>query len=318
MEEALLDKYTKTYGIRFSKGQKKRFIKSLKEDFSQIGYESTCIQGKKLLSKSNNYLFGNMKQVKTILVVPYDTPEKKFWNKVVYYPFNGTKTASKTLAATYVPILIFFVLIFGGIYGLQPMLTNSELSIFVSLLLVALTLFLMFWMMHGLGNRKNYNRNSATIATAVSIAKRLTKDERRKIGFLFTDKNKMRFPGAEACAKDFASAGKNPSLVVLDCIGNGSITQIAYNPQNRKIAMEIAKYYPVKNKSPEAIKLSEDMRMQSAMSFFKKAVVVASGDFDKDGNLSVMGTGTGKDTVVQKDTLHNNEEMVYTFLHNQK
>lgn len=318
MEDAILNKYTKEYGVRFSTRQKKRSMKALQEDFSALGYESTLIQGKKLIFKTDNYLFGSMKQVKTVVIIPYDTPEKKFWNKVVYFPFNGTKTASKTLAATYVPIFVFFVLIFGGIYGLQPMIANPKASIFFSLLLVILTIFLMYWMLHGIRNKKNFNRNSASIATALCIAKRLQKDERKKVGFLFTDKNKMRFPGAEACAKDFINAGKNPTMIVLDCIGNGSISQIAYNPQNRKTAVDIAKYYPVKNKSPEAVKLTDDMRMQSAMQYFKKAVVIASGEIDKDGNLAVMGTGTGKDTTIQKTTLQNVEEMVYGYLHNQK
>lgn len=318
MENKLLEKYTETYGTRFSKRQKKAFLKALHEDMNALGYESTLIQGKKLLSRADNYLFGNMKQMKNVIVVPYDTPEKKFWHKVIYFPFDGTKTANKTMAATYVPILVFFVAIFGGIYGIQPMLKDSSLAFIVSMLLFLLTLVLIYWMMHGFQNRHNANRNSAAIAAAVDIATKLDKEERRKTGFLFTDKNKMRFLGAEACAKDFANAGKNPYVIMLDCIGNGSQTRIGYNPQNRKIAIEMAKHYPIKGVSVDAVKLSEDMRMQSAMSYFKKAIIVSSGELDGEGNLYVMGTGTGKDRSVNKETVEHNGEMVYRYLHNQK
>lgn len=318
MENKLLEKYTETYGTRFTKRQKKAFLKALHEDMSALGYESTLIQGKKLLSRADNYLFGNMKQMKTVIVVPYDTPERKFWHKVIYFPFDGTKTANKTMAATYVPILIFFAVIFGGIYGLQPMMKNSSLAFGVSMLLFLLTLMLIYWMMHGFQNRHNVNRNSATIAAAVDIAQKLNKDERKRTGFLFTDKNKMRFLGAEASANDFANAGKNPTIIMMDSIGLGSQTKIGYNPQNRKIAMEIAKHYPVKNTSVETVKLSEDMRMQSAMSFFKKAVIISCGEVDDSGSLYVMGTGTGKDRTIDKETLEHNEEMVVQYLHTQK
>ena len=104
MDKTVLEKYTKTYGTRFSRRQKKRFIEALHQDFHALGYEPTMIEGKKLLSHAHNYLYGNMKQMKTVIVVPYDTPERKFWKKVLYFPFDGTKTANKTMVATYVPI----------------------------------------------------------------------------------------------------------------------------------------------------------------------------------------------------------------------
>ena len=80
--------------------------------------------------------------------------------------------------------------------------------------------------MHGFHNSHNYNRNSATIAAAVEIARGLSRDERKKTGFLFTDNNKMRYIGAEAAAKDLANAGKNPTLICLGCIGKGDTVQI--------------------------------------------------------------------------------------------
>ncbi len=184
MDKTVLEKYTKTYGTRFSRRQKKRFIEALHQDFHALGYEPTMIEGKKLLSHAHNYLYGNMKQMKTVIVVPYDTPERKFWKKVLYFPFDGTKTANKTMVATYVPIFLFFALIFGGLYGLQPLITSTGLASLISCGLFLLTVMLMYWMMHGFHNAHNYNRNSATIAAAVEIAKGLNRDERKKVGFL--------------------------------------------------------------------------------------------------------------------------------------
>lgn len=203
-------------------------------------------------------------------------------------------------------------------YVIQPKLSNAQASLFSSLILIILTLFLVYWMLHGIQNKHNFNRNSASIATAIAVANRLTKDERKRVGFLFIDKNKQRFAGAAACAKNFVQVGKNPSFIVLDCIGNGSQTQIAYTPQNRKTAIEIAKYYPQKNSPPATIKLNLNTQMPTITSYFKKAVVIASGELDDTHALVVMDTGTGNDQKLQNETIQKNEDMVYSFLHHQK
>ena len=85
MDKTVLEKYTKTYGTRFSRRQKKRFIEALHQDFHALGYEPTMIEGKKLLSHAHNYLYGNMKQMKTVIVVPYDTPERKFTERKCFF-----------------------------------------------------------------------------------------------------------------------------------------------------------------------------------------------------------------------------------------
>lgn len=317
MDKTLMEKYTKKFGIRFTRRQKKSFMEELQQEFASLNYASALIEGKGLLSHSYNYLFGNLKQIKTILVIPYDTPERKFWKKVRYYPFDGTRTASKTVVATYVPIFLFFVLLFAGLYGLRPLITSAKVASLLSLGLFLLTVILMYWMLHGFHNAHNANRNSASIAAAIDIARSLSKDERKKIGFLFTDKNKMRYTGAAAAAKDLADAGKNPTLICLDCIGVGDTLQIGFNPQNRKLANEIAKYHPVK-KHIETVKLSEEMRAQHAMAHFKKAVVISCGELDEDGCLCVYGTGTSKDDHVDMDVLDANVMMIKAYLHNQK
>ena len=317
MDHKLIEKYTKTYGVRFTRRQKKKFIKDLCEEFEAIGYSHTMIEGKKMFSRAENHLFGNLKQMKTIIVVPYDTPERKFWNKVVYYPFDGNKTASKTVVATYLPMGIFFAILFVGLYGLQPLVTSMGLSAILSVGLFLLTILLMYWMLHGFHNSKNYNRNSASIVAALEIARSLDKDEKRKIGFAFTDKNKLRFVGAECFAQDLAEQGKNPTLICLDCIAKGSEVQIGFNPQNRKLATELAKYHPEK-KQMELIKLDDQMRLQNAMSYYKKAVVISSGELDKNGALVVNGTGTGKDREIDLHVLENNIKMVKEYLQNHK
>lgn len=322
MDQSVLQKYTKTFGCRFTRAQKNKFLHALHEDMNELGYESVKIPGKKGLSKAENYLFGNVKQIKTLIVVPYDTPEKKFWHKVLYYPMDGSKTASKTMAATYVPLVVLFAIIFVAVYIIQPRIqadtsTSLIINTIISIVTFALTITMVYLMLHGAKNKHNVNRNSATIAEVMRIASMLNKDERKRVGFLFTDKNKLRFIGAEASVKYLNENSKNPTIIYLDCIGKGSKTCIGFNPQNRKLATEITKSYPDK-KSLDVMKLNEDMRLQSAMSFFRKAVIISSGDMDEQGNLYVLGTGTGKDTNIDETLLDKTGDMIYTFIHTQK
>lgn len=46
MDKTVLEKYTKTYGTRFSRRQKKRFIEDLNQEFHSLGYESTMIEAR--------------------------------------------------------------------------------------------------------------------------------------------------------------------------------------------------------------------------------------------------------------------------------
>ena len=318
MDKAMIKTYTETFGCRYTKAQKNKFLQELKKDMKELGYEAEEIKGKKLVSRARSYLFGNVKQIKTLIVVAYDTPEKKFWKDVVYYPMDGTRTASKTMLATYVPVLVLFALVFAGVYVIQPMLTSFAAATAMSIFMFAMTIGLVYLMLHGVHNRKNYNRNSAAVITALNIAAQLNKDERKKVGFLFTDKNKNHFLGAESSMQFLNEKGKNPNIICLDCIANGSYVRVGYNPQNRKLAADMVKYNPDKNVAIECVKLHDDMRLQSAMSFYKKAMIVSCGELDQEQNLYVMGTGTGKDTVIDETWMQLIGDMIVRYLHAQK
>ena len=149
----------------------------------------------------------------------------------------------------------------------------------------------------------------------MEVAHSLSKEERAKTGFLFTDKNKQYFLGAEASANYFHEQHKQPELIVLDCIGKGSCMQIGFNPQNRKLAAELAKHDPSKT-TIECVKLNETMRSQHMMAYFKKAVMVACGELEGE-DLCVLGTHTGKDTELDEGLLDRVKKMLLGYLKHQ-
>ena len=85
MNDNRIEKYTKQFGTRFSRKQKNKFKDEIAKEFSELGYEMKEIEGRKWLNKAKDYFFGNIKNAKTVIVVPYDTPERKIWNKVFLF-----------------------------------------------------------------------------------------------------------------------------------------------------------------------------------------------------------------------------------------
>lgn len=318
MDQTLLEKYGKIYGTRFTKAQKQKFVDAITQDFAEMDYVATNIKGKKLLARSNSYFFGNIKNMKTLIVVPYDTPERKFWYRTFYYPFDGTKTLNKNMLGTFAPLILLYVFIFGVLFLGKPLISSPEAASVVSTGMFLLVLLLIYMMAHGIRNKNNAVRYSASISTAVAIAKRLDRDERKKVAFLFTDKNKTSFLGAQSSIEELNKSNKKPNIICLDTIGSGDTSMIGYVPQNRKMASEVASHYPLKKTNIQTVKLDDQMRLQTPFSFFPKAVVVASGSVDVDGRLLVMGTAKASDKQVDIETVQHVEDMVYVYLHTQK
>ena len=90
--------------------------------------------------KAEDYFYGNRKRMKTVIVVPYDTPERKFWHKVFYFPLDGTKTMNKTLIATYVPIILLYVFILAGLYIGGNFLSAPTMANLMSFLMFVLVI----------------------------------------------------------------------------------------------------------------------------------------------------------------------------------
>ena len=309
MNKKIIDKYTKEFGVRFSRRQKRKAALVLMQDMKEAGYENIEITGRKLLSKAENYLFGNIKTMKTVIVVPFDTPQRCFWNKIPYYPLNGNKTANKSVIPFYAPVLLLYLLVFVMLWAAGSFALSPQITFGLSLFIYFLIFFLLYLMTIGIANRNNFNRYSLSVATAIELAQRLGKEEKRKVGFLFTDKNKTGYLGAKLAIEKFLEENKNQDFVCIDCIGKGSVIQIGYNPNMRKTAAKIKQKQNV-----ELVKLTDGMRMQNAMGIFSRAVIIARGDYDKDGQLCITTTCTPKDKHIEEDMADLVVDMLYDYL----
>ena len=311
MDQNIFKKYSEAYGTRFTNKQKAAFRKALIEDFKEIGYSHTLITGKKNLSRAVNLQFGNMKHAKTVIAVPYDTPQHIFWWKSEYYPLDGLTSANKNLIPQFAPIVLLYVILLGLIYGSEGRL-NAQGANFMFLLVSFLMVVLFYLMLHGVANRKNYVRNSAGIAAAYEIAKGLSKDEQRTTVFLFIDRNKARHLGAHIAAEDFLKQTRNPNVILFNCFALGSQLQLGYTPQTKKLALELSKLCG--EEKLKTVALDDAMRSSSAAEHFVKAIVIAAGEADEKGRLFVKNTATAKDRLIDEANIDRVIQMVSSYL----
>lgn len=311
MDQNIFKKYSEAYGTRFTNKQKAAFRKALIEDFKEIGYSHTLITGKKNLSRAVNLQFGNMKHAKTVIAVPYDTPQHIFWWKSEYYPLDGLTNANKNLIPQFAPIVLLYVILLGLIYGSEGRL--NAIGANVMFLLVSFLMAVLFYLMlHGVANRKNYVRNSAGIAAAYEIARGLSKDEQRTTVFLFIDRNKARHLGAHIAAEDFLKQTRNPNVILFNCFALGSQLQLGYTPQTKKLALELSKLCG--EEKLKTVALDDAMRSSSAAEHFVKAIVIAAGEADEKGRLFVKNTATAKDRVIDEANIDRVIQMVSSYL----
>ena len=199
---------------RFSRRNKKRFLSALDEIFEEEGYAGKDIDKRRLfLTRDRMYAFE--KTAKLYVVVPYDTPERLFWHKTKHYPLDGNRSLNSNMVATYVPAVIFYVLILLFITFVVPLFEDPLVQGFINLVVFICTLLLIVLLIKGVSNRHNHNRNSAAVIAAVEFMQSLNKDQKRRVGFVFTDRNRRRCEGAAILMKYFQEQKKNPDIAEL-------------------------------------------------------------------------------------------------------
>ncbi len=292
--------YTKKVSSRFTARDKQKFRSQIEKDFRELGWDTTVMKRKSGFSKVTNIVAGDVKFAKVVVAVPYDTPAKVYWPNSKYYPLNGTRSNLKGFLPLYGPALIIYGIILAVLSFQNQFFNNEVMKVAFSIFSMVILAFMMYYLLHGFRNKHNDTRNTASIIAVLEIAKSLSKDKKRKVAFLFTDKNVHRHAGAKVAMQELEKMGKNPTIISLNCIGRGKNMVIGYLANSRKLAQDLNRKLDVRLKQ---VQITENMRMQSAMEHFPKAVVIASGMFDEKQELCVMGTGTSKDNYIEDENI---------------
>ncbi len=307
----LLKRYSQDYKVRYTRNQKNKAIKAIKEDMLALGYECEEIKQSKFgLFKTIDYFFGDLKQAQYVFVVPYDTLDFKFSRKVEYYPMNGQLNTSKNMKATYLPMIFFYVLILIGVYGTTMVTSNQTILMIVNYLMLLCMAILLYMMLHGFACRHNTNRNSASIALSIALAQAIDKGKRSKVAFVFTDKNKMDYKGNKLFQEKLEENNRNPLMIILDCLGKGSETRICYLGGLRNEATRLANNFKYNDEKITLVKGDGEKLLQTGLAPFKKAMMISSGYVNEEQQLWVKDTCNGKDKEIDEARLTSILEML--------
>ena len=197
---------------------------------------------------------------------------------------------------------IFYVLlILLFITFVVPLFEDPLIQGFINLIVFICTLLLIGLLIKGVGNRRNTNRNSAAIIAAVEFMQSLNKDQKRRIGFVFTDRNRRRCDGAAVLMNYFQEQKKNPDIIELNCIGTGDTLGIGYRMHGKRLAALLNA-----GKSGMKTRMSDmngDKCLQTSMYHYEKGVMICCGTPDEKGGLLVSDTQCGKDRVMEERNL---------------
>ena len=278
---------------RFNRRQKEKFLKHLDEIFEEQGYPSLRNEKRDFRGLTRNAIYAFEKSTKVYIAVPYDTPEHLFWYKSEYFPLDGGRSMNKNMIATYIPALIVYAIILIVVMFVAPLITNLAMQMFINLGVLISTLFLLFLMFRGIGNKYNANRTSSSVIAAVDFLKKLDRDQKRRIGFIFTDRNQKNCQGAKLLSSYFAQQNKNPEIIWLNCVGEGDTIGIGYRMHGKRLASSLNA--GKKSKASLLCEMNGDKCMQTVMTYFDKGVMICAGRRDDKGSIVVNGTQSAKD-----------------------
>ncbi len=317
MDQKLRQIYIDDLGCRFYAKQKAAVRESLVEEFEELGYSSQVQSKRNLILKAHNLIFGNLKSTRYVVMVPYDTPGRIFWPKLHYYPLDGTKSSAKATIPQYGPVIIFYFLFLGLLYVLPALALNAYAYLALSGVSVVIFIMIFILLFRGVPNKHNANRNTSGMLAAIELARSLTKEQRRQVAFVFTDRNDGRHFGSKLVADALKEANKNPMIILLNCIGKGEKLVLGATNGNKKTAAEIMKKYKGERK-PSVSVLTSDMQVQSPMGYFTKGISIARGDIDNKGSLVVEHTCTKKDTEISEEGIDQIVSMLQNYFNTLK
>lgn len=315
MNNTITNKYFNEISERFTRKNKKKFQQAIIEDFAKLGYSGEVDSQKKGFGKVENIYIGNVKQAKTVIAVPYDTPAKVFWFNNHHYPLNGYENLRRMFIPLYAPILITWAVILFLIYGI-PAITGDKNNFVLALLAFVALVLLMVLLFVGFPNKRNIIRNSTSVAMAYAIAEQLHKDHAHEVLFVFTDSSK-KFVGSEALQKYLNDHKKNTmGVIVLYCIGSGNLVGINADKITKNMAKDMLKGY----KGDLKIKVNniENSDKDNTLAQGLNRVMEISSGYERNGFLVVENTATGKDNAVDDMLADEVAQMLVTYLNARK
>lgn len=271
--------YGVTLGKRRTNRQKDLFRQQLKRDLAAAGLAVRDQEYNGRFYHLHNVVAGDVEHAAILFAVPYDTLTRTIF-PCRYYPFHPEKTLqderrdliARLAAAAFAFVAAYFCieLLAGWLaWGMGVILTAAGLVV-----------------LHGTANRFNFNRNSAAVAAAVSLAQQLGNTE--NAAFAFCDRSASGYEGYRLLAGQLP---EKAAVVILDCIAQGDKLVLAHTDTCAGRAQRLQDALPGK-----VVLRAYDaqQKKRNLLALFPNAMVLSSGSIS-GGEFVVHNTRSPRD-----------------------
>lgn len=278
---------------RYNKKQKDNFVKYIKRQFENIGYEfSPVVSKNKIGQKITNIIFGDISEARIVYVTAYDTPSKMLIPNYEYYPFNRITEDKNNKNNGKIGLVLSVILLIAYFLFIYP-LFKLELKIALKIALILITtifLLLINVLMAGIANKYNFTRNTAAISLMYEIAK---KD--KSSCYIFLDEFSTSNVGLKELSKQVSI--KDKEVIFFDCVGSKCEYALAQHGNSKEL--DAIKKKLLKNGFEE---LSLQNGFESINEQIDSYIVISSGAI-QNNQLIVKGTRTKKDQAIDFKSL---------------
>ncbi|TQI66791.1 hypothetical protein [Clostridium sp. KNHs216] len=300
MRESMLH-FGGTFGKRFTRKQKDRFIGFITKIMKELGYKvRTVTEKRKFGGNSVHVLIGNVEKAGVVFVSSYDTASRILFPNYRYYPLDRQKNFKNEkrnsllqygIAGTILLICFLIAFFSGGVLNGQTHLWRF--------LALAVAVFGAFRVASGIPNKFNFNRNTSSLLLIGKLAS--TVKNRKKAAFVLADFSCNYYEGYRELQEFFGKELQSKKVVVLDCVGTGAPIYFAERKGRPSNDIERLKQIPT-GLDVRFTELTEEQADDSVLYFFPDGVYVFSAQ-QADNRLFVPDTRTGKDSRVDFEQL---------------
>ena len=298
----IIAKYGILHSKRYSRNQKSIFIHELITDLKDSNQKIEIVKTKKQIQNSEHVMVNDPKNKSLVFVASYDTPSRAFL-KSAYYPFNNDKNLRNEKKEYGIKISMVMICILFCYILLHIMLDSSGIMKIGMGMFILLNLILMYFVIHGIGSKYNYNRNSVAVSLLIDLIVNKKQDD---VGYVFLDNATDSYKGFTELEQYL---GTKKEIFVFNALADGEILVKASRNENEILSMEVKKNIPdlyVKNYSGK----QSDNKI---FSVFENMTVFISGN-KVNNDFAVLNQRTDRDFHVDFNRLKLLEQSIINYI----
>lgn len=295
-----------TLAKRYTKSQKRIFYSQTVPYFEKMGYSVEYQESAGKLNQTTNLIIGNLEKAKNVILCPYDTPASTLL-PYKYFPFNWKQNLNQEYLGLGISFLIYAAIAGLLFYFINYVSGISSLFQTIGIILLVIVVFFGFSVVSGLANPINFNKNSASVALAASLAQKLPRNS--NTCFVLLDRNSTSSAGLKLLAQK--EDLKNKLFIYLDCLAFGEKLAFLHNPDAAAEAKTLEEHLsnlPILDKE-----IGDERGKDTYIQFFPKMIHICVGSIERQ-KFVVRYTRSKKDYQVDLPRLEQIHEGLLTYL----